>query len=583
MSDKRASDMTDHETRQLAPAAPHAPRPLPPERQLFQVEVRSPGSDGWFTAAWTLTRMWADDTADAWLTRRNSAYTLAQIWHQGQMVAEHTRSAGPAAASALDEVTAALDGLAAAARAGELDSAAALAAVAGARRLAAGLEAAELAAIDAARADGATWADIAAAIGAASRQGAQKRRADLARRVPPAPPVRRVAGDLAVTVISDGTRRVVLPADGQRTGTAPAGPEPPAAGDATPPPPPAAAPAETSPAPAAAGVAEARPWPTDEEYSRTLRHHPVAGLGPEWTFTQDDGGHVVLWREKTTKAGGARQLAWKSGWEPQGPQLMRLRGGPQPSRVKALLVAAAEFERRRRAATAAGADVPLAAADGWALRQTLADKDARTWQVIAPDGTVAGTVSPSWGGARSWAARHGNPADAHYFPVTVSPIAAAGEADLAGGDGSDWKTRDAAAYAVAHWHDPDGTPSPALALMRAAAERRLRSTPRITDAVMQGDWELEKADGYEENHAWIVLVGGKPAGTVRPTWHGERDRQGWLPVDLAGQDLAVDGTGRTTSAGNAASRDAAVAALLYGLRRQQEQARKDKQRKAPSS
>jgi hypothetical protein len=141
-------------------------------------------------------------------------------------------------------------------------------------------------------------------------------------------------------------------------------------------------------------------------------------------------------------------------------------GSPQASRAKALRYAAAWFERRRRTETLAGPDVPLTGAAGWRLRQTLADKDARTWQVIAPDGTAAGTVRPSYAGARSWTASHGDPG---RFQATVSPCD--DERHLAGGDGTDWKTRNAAACAVARYHDPDGNPPAAEAAARAASLR----------------------------------------------------------------------------------------------------------------
>ena len=218
---------------------------------------------------------------------------------------------------------------------------------------------------------------------------------------------------------------------------------------------------------------------TDEEYSRTLRHRQVPGLGPEWTYAETSGssGDVILWYRKTSRAGGARSAWPKSGWEPVSPQGFSLRGGPQPSRVKALRTAAADFERRRREETPAGPDVPLPAADGWKLRQTLAEKDARTWQVIAPDGTATGTVRPSWAGARCWAASLGDPATEHHYAIPVTPSPAS-ERDLAAADGQEWKTREDAAYAVAHEHDPDGTPAPAEAVARAAAERRRRKELR---------------------------------------------------------------------------------------------------------
>ncbi|MGH3183709.1 MAG: hypothetical protein ACRDOE_17665, partial [Streptosporangiaceae bacterium] len=200
-------------------------------------------------------------------------------------------------------------------------------------------------------------------------------------------------------------------------------------------------------------------------------HRQVPELGPEWTYAETSGSSsdVILWYRKTNRAGGARGAWPKRGWEPVSPQGFSLRGGPQPSRVKALRIAAADFERRRRKETPAGPDVPLPGADGWKLRQTLAEKDARTWQVIAPDDTAAGTVRPSWTGARCWAASLGDPASEHHYAIPVTP-SSDDERDLAAGDGQEWKTRDAAAYAVAHEHDPDGTPTP--------AERRRRKELR---------------------------------------------------------------------------------------------------------
>jgi len=83
----------------------------------------------------------------------------------------------------------ALAGISGIARRGGLDATAALAAITAARKLAAELEHGELAFIEAARSGGATWSQIAAAMGAGNRQTAQKRHADLARRCPCPPPV----------------------------------------------------------------------------------------------------------------------------------------------------------------------------------------------------------------------------------------------------------------------------------------------------------------------------------------------------------------------------------------------------------
>ena len=86
-------------------------------------------------------------------------------------------STDPLAGAAAD-----LDALSHAARDGALDAAAAVSALAAVRRLAADLERAELALSEAARSGGGTWAQIAAAMGARGRQGAQKRHVDLSRR-----------------------------------------------------------------------------------------------------------------------------------------------------------------------------------------------------------------------------------------------------------------------------------------------------------------------------------------------------------------------------------------------------------------
>jgi hypothetical protein len=69
-----------------------------------------------------------------------------------------------------------------------------------------------------------------------------------------------------------------------------------------------------------------------------------------------------------------------------------------------------------------------------------------------------------------------------------------------------------------------------------------------------------RAPGNAGSRAWQVLVGGTPAGLVRPTWQRERGRRpGWEAVDNAGMPLPASGTGRTTPAGNARTRAAAAA------------------------
>jgi hypothetical protein len=109
-----------------------------------------------------------------------------------------------------------------------------------------------------------------------------------------------------------------------------------------------------------------------------------------------------------------------------------------------------------------------------------------------------------------------------------------------------------------------------------AAPRKRPAAPKITDAtIAEGRYQLVRAPDHAETRAWHVLVGGRPAGMVRPTWRGERSRPGWEPVDLPGLALPVKGTGRVTPAGNARTRDAAAVGLLHALQRQQEQERKE--------
>ena len=107
--------------------------------------------------------------------------------------------------------------------------------------------------------------------------------------------------------------------------------------------------------------------------------------------------------------------------------------------------------------------------------------------------------------------------------------------------------------------------------------QRKQPLPKITDVIIaEGRYELVRAPGHHETRAWDVLVGGKRAGLVRPTWRGERSRPGWEPVDNAGLALPATGIGRTTPAGHARTRDAAAISLLRALQRQQENERKRK-------
>jgi hypothetical protein len=108
-----------------------------------------------------------------------------------------------------------------------------------------------------------------------------------------------------------------------------------------------------------------------------------------------------------------------------------------------------------------------------------------------------------------------------------------------------------------------------------AAPRKRSAVPKITDAIIaESRYQLVRAPDHAETRAWHVLVDGRPAGWVRPTWRGERSRPGWEPVDLSGLALPVKGTGRVTAAGNARTRDAAAVGLLRALQHQQEHERR---------
>jgi len=105
--------------------------------------------------------------------------------------------------------------------------------------------------------------------------------------------------------------------------------------------------------------------------------------------------------------------------------------------------------------------------------------------------------------------------------------------------------------------------------------RRRPAVPKVTDEDIAGSlYKLVKAPDYAETRAWLVLVGGRAAGLVRPTRRGERGRPGWEPVDLSGLALPVKGTGKVTPAGNARTRDAAAVSLLRALQRQQQEDKK---------
>jgi hypothetical protein len=130
---------------------------------------------------------------------------------------------------------------------GTMDTVTALTAITAARELAAGLEHGELAFINAARGGGATWSQVAAAMGARNRQTAQKRHADLARRhpcppavdiPPPAGPVQKETGHDDGPAAGDppprARARKPATASGKGRPAAPAAPAPAAAGTSAP-------------------------------------------------------------------------------------------------------------------------------------------------------------------------------------------------------------------------------------------------------------------------------------------------------------------------------------------------------------
>jgi hypothetical protein len=110
-------------------------------------------------------------------------------------------------------------------------------------------------------------------------------------------------------------------------------------------------------------------------------------------------------------------------------------------------------------------------------------------------------------------------------------------------------------------------PAPERALRHA---RRSARPPKVTPGVIgEGRYELVRAPDWADSRAWHVMVGGKRAGTVRPTWRGEGTRHGWEAVHPSGTVLPATGTGRVTAAGNARTRDAAAVSLLNVLLREQ--------------
>ncbi|MEV0202043.1 recombinase family protein [Nonomuraea sp. NPDC050691] len=178
----------------------------------------------------------------------------------------------------------------------------------------------------------------------------------------------------------------------------------------------------------------------------------VARLGPDWATDDND----VLWWRRETRAGSVSPAWPGTGWTARTAQHTPIttgagNRGAYSSRIKALAAVAADCEARHRARTA-HADVALDGAPGWRLTQTQADHDRHRWNVVTPAGDVAGTVSKADWHHQAWDATAGDPANRHHHPVPVEPIG--DEPGRSSADGY-WRTRNAAALAVARWHDPD--------------------------------------------------------------------------------------------------------------------------------
>ncbi|MGH3181482.1 MAG: hypothetical protein ACRDOH_32470 [Streptosporangiaceae bacterium] len=300
------------------------------------------------------------------------------------------RAAGQPGPGELDRAAETLDGLTTAALEGGLDGTASLVSLSAARRLAAELDRVELALIEAARDSGATWGQVAAAMGASNRQTAQKRHADLARRHPRPPTV---------------------------------------------------------------DIPRPAPQPGEDSTSRTP-HDPAPSV-------RDCQKTAIYPQQEATS-------------------------GPTPS-------------------------VPGAGRDG--------------------------------------AGRDGAPG------ITRDPAPPA--------------RRETKSAVKVPRDRSDSRPAPA-----APGTGRRQVTPRITSQIIvEGRYQLVKAPDHAETRTWHVLVSGKKAGMVRPTWRGERSKPGWESIDNTGLALPATSIGRTTAAGNARTRDAAAVSLLQALLRQQEHER----------
>ena len=224
-----------------------------------------------------------------------------------------------------------------------------------------------------------------------------------------------------------------------------------------------------APADAAAPEPDGEP---DGEPGQQARRHAEPELGADWTTTYADGesDRTLWWGDE--RVGHVRKAGLRPGWEATRASggVMRTGAGPRgtyPSRIKALTALAAEHEHRRRATTTAGR-VELAEhiAPGWYLAQTEVDRDQGVWRVHAPGGAEAGHIrrEPASGHLSWWEAWSTNGTGLN---------AGAHDADRIGpAEERWWRTRTAAARAVARWYDPE-LPATAPARERTATPDEL--------------------------------------------------------------------------------------------------------------
>jgi hypothetical protein len=287
---------------------------------------------------------------------------------------------------------------------------------------------------------------------------------------------------------------------------------------------------------------------------------------PAFAGTSTDGGHAGESQPGTGEL--ARAAEALAGLAPAA--LSSIGGTAALASLGAVRRLAAELERGELALIEAARDdgatwSQISAALGTRNRQTaqkrhadLARRCPRPPSVdIPPAHPAPGLPDPTAGSRRPKA----EPPEAEDAPASDGQLPGQLQLPLAPASG----TRPAPAAPS----PPPGKP---------ATPRRRTAVPQITDEVIAGSlYELVKAPDYAETRSWLVLAGGRAAGRVRPTWHRERSRPAWEPVDLSGLPLPVKGTGRVTPAGNARTRDAAAVSLLRALQHQQQE--EDKQRK----